>query len=47
MAGLYIIVEEGGTGVFGEAARLDAASDIGAFSAYTEAGWGAGYELTV
>ncbi len=43
----YIIVEEGGTGVLGEAARLDAAGDISAFSVYTEAGWGSGYELTV
>jgi len=43
----YIIVEEGGTGVLGEAAKLDAAGDIGAFSAYSEAGWGDGYELTV
>ncbi|NQT04010.1 MAG: PEP-CTERM sorting domain-containing protein [Planctomycetes bacterium] len=43
----YIIVEEGGTGILGDAARLDAAGDIGTFSVYTEAGWGAGYELTV
>ena len=42
----YIIVEEGGAGALGNATRLGAAGDIGAFSAYTEAGWGAGYELT-
>ena len=42
----YIIVEEGGAGALSNAAKLDAAGDIGAFSAYTEADWGAGYELT-
>jgi len=43
----YIILEEGGTGALSDAARLDAAGDIGSVSAYTEAGWGVGYELTV
>lgn len=43
----YIIIEDGGTGALGNVARLDAAGDIGSFSAYTEAGWGVGYELTV
>lgn len=43
----YIIIEDGGTGALGDAARLDAAGDIGSVSAYTEAGWGVGYELTV
>ena len=43
----YIIIEDGGTGALGNAARLDAAGDIGSVSAYTEAGWGVGYELTV
>ena len=43
----YIIIEEGGTGALSGAARLDAAGDIGSVSAYTEAGWGVGYELTV
>lgn len=43
----YIILEEGGTGALSDAAKLDAAGDIGSVSAYTEAGWGAGYELTV
>ena len=42
----YIIVEEGGAGSLENALRLDAAGDIGAFSAYSEAGWGIGYELT-
>ena len=43
----YIIIEEGGTGALGDAAKLDAAGDIGSVSAYAEAGWGVGYELTV
>jgi hypothetical protein len=43
----YIIIEEGGTGALGDAARLDAAGDMGAVLPYTEAGWGVGYELTV
>ena len=42
----YIIVEEGGAGSLENALKLDAASDIGAFTAYTEAGWGTGFELT-
>ena len=36
----YIIIEEGGTGALGDAAKLDAAGDIGSVSAYAEAGWG-------
>jgi len=42
----YIIIEEGGAGSLENAVKLDAAGDIGAFSAYTEAGWGTGFELT-
>ena len=42
----YIVVEDGGTGALSNATKLDAAGDIGAVSAYTEPGWGAGYELT-
>ena len=43
----YIIVEEGGAGAIENAAKLDAAGDLGVASAYAEAGWGAGYTLTV
>ena len=43
----YIIIEDGGTGALTGAVNLDAAGDIGSVSAYTEAGWGVGYELTV
>lgn len=42
----YIIVEEGGAGSLENAVILDAAGDIGAATAYTEIGWGTGYELT-
>lgn len=42
----YIIVEDGGAGSLENAVKLDAAGDIGAFTAYTEAGWGTGFELT-
>jgi len=42
----YIIVEEGGAGVLGNAVKLDAAGDLGAVSPYAEPGWGVGYELT-
>jgi len=42
----YIIVEDGGAGSLENAVTLDAAGDIGAFTAYTEAGWGTGFELT-
>lgn len=42
----YIIIEEGGAGSLENAVKLDAAGDIGVFSAYTEAGWGTGFELT-
>ena len=42
----YIIVEEGGAGSLENVIVLDAAGDIGAATAYTEAGWGVGYELT-
>ena len=34
----YIIIEEGGIGALGDAAKLDAAGDIGSVSAYAEAG---------
>lgn len=43
----YIIVEEGGTGALTGAVNLDVAGDKAAVLAYTGAGWGAGYELTV
>jgi len=43
----YVIVEEGGAGALSNPAKLDAAGDIGAIAPYTEAGWGAGFELTV
>ena len=42
----YIIVEEGGTGLLSNITSLDAAGDLASISPYTEAGWGAGYELT-
>ena len=42
----YIIVEDGGAGSLENAVTLDAAGDIGAFTAYTEPGWGTGFELT-
>jgi len=42
----YIIIEDGGAGSLENVVILDAAGDIGAASAYTEAGWGAGYELS-
>jgi hypothetical protein len=42
----YIIIEEGGAGSLENVVILDAAGDIAATTAYTEAGWGAGYELT-
>jgi hypothetical protein len=42
----YIIVEEGGAGSLENAVVLDAAGDLGAAAAYTEAGWGTGFELS-
>jgi hypothetical protein len=42
----YIIIEEGGAGSLENANVLDAAGDLGAASAYTEAGWGSGFELS-
>jgi hypothetical protein len=42
----YIIVEEGGAGTLENPVVLDAAGDLGAASAYTEEGWGTGYELS-
>ena len=42
----YLIVEEGGAGSLENPIILDAAGDLGAATAYAEAGWGAGYELT-
>jgi len=43
----YIIVAEGGAGALGNAQVLAAAGDLGSANPYTEAGWGAGYELTI
>lgn len=42
----YIIVEEGGAGSLENTVILDAAGDIGAAAAYTELGWGTGYEIS-
>ena len=42
----YLIIEEGGAGSLENVAILDAAGDIGVASAYTEAGWGTGFELS-
>ena len=42
----YIIIEEGGAGTLENPIILDAAGDLGAAAAYTEAGWGTGYELS-
>ena len=42
----YLIIEEGGAGSLENVVILDAAGDIGAASAYSEAGWGTGYELS-
>jgi len=42
----YIIVEEGGAGSLENTVILNAAGDSGAATAYAEAGWGTGYELT-
>ena len=42
----YIIIEEGGAGTLENVAILDAAGDIASSGAYTEAGWGTGFELT-
>ena len=42
----YIIVEEGGAGSLENTVILDAAGDLGAAVAYTEAGWGTGYEIS-
>jgi hypothetical protein len=42
----YIIVEEGGAGSLENAVILDAAGDLGAAAAYTEAGWGTGFEFS-
>ena len=43
----YLIVDEGGAGALSQAEALAAAGDLGATAAYTEAGWGGGYELLV
>jgi hypothetical protein len=43
----YIIVEEGGAGSLGNAVMTANAGDLGGANPYAEAGWGAGYELTV
>ena len=42
----YIIVEEGGAGSLENVVVLDAAGDLGAAEAYTETGWGTGYQLS-
>jgi len=42
----YIIVEEGGAGALENAVKLDAAGDLGVASAYEEAGWGTGFEIS-
>ena len=42
----YIIIEEGGAGSLENVVILNAAGDIGATSAYSEAGWGTGFELS-
>jgi hypothetical protein len=42
----YIIIEEGGAGTLENPIVLDAAGDLGAAEAYSEAGWGAGYQLS-
>lgn len=43
----YIIVEEGGgAGSLENTVILDAAGDLGAAAAYTELGWGTGYEIS-
>lgn len=43
----YIIVEEGGAGLLSNAVVLPAAGNKASAIEYAEAGWGAGYELTV
>ena len=42
----YIIIEEGGAGSLENVAILDAAGNIASAGPYTEAGWGAGFELS-
>ena len=42
----YIIIEEGGAGSLENVDVLDPAGDLGAAAAYTEADWGAGFELS-
>jgi hypothetical protein len=42
----YIIVEEGGAGSLENVVVLDAAGNIASAEPYTEAGWGAGFELS-
>ena len=42
----YIIIEEGGAGSLENPFILDPAGDLGAATAYTEAGWGTGFELS-
>lgn len=42
----YIIIEEGGAGSLENPVILDAAGDLGAAEAYSEAGWGTGYQLS-
>jgi hypothetical protein len=43
----YIIAVDGGAVSLADGAMLAAAGDLGAISEYSEAGWGAGYELVV
>ena len=42
----YLIVEDGGAGSLENPIILDAAGNSATATAYTEAGWGTGYELT-
>jgi hypothetical protein len=43
----YLIVEDGGAGALSNPVMTGNAGDLGASTAYSEDGWGAGYELTV
>jgi hypothetical protein len=42
----YIIIEQGGAGSLENVVILDAAGDLGAAEAYSEDGWGTGYQLS-
>lgn len=43
----YLIVEDGSAGALSDLQVLAAAGSMGGSAPYTEAGWGAGFELTV